>query len=435
MKKTYRIIVLIFVFSLTALFIFIKLNSRKELDEMDFATVRHGSFEIVVSGTGELIPEKSSDIRGPDMFRYRNIRMSGIKITDILPEGTKVKKGDYVATLDRTSFDNSLKDEVSALDALKRDVEMKILDTAMTLSTLRDEIRNQSFTVDEARITLERSKYEPPATIRRAELDLDREIRSLEQKKNGYLLKQKQTLADIKNIRVNLDIQQRKVDDLTDVLSKFIIKAPADGMLIYKTDRMGVKIKTGSTLNPFEPIVATLPDLSSMYSKVHVSEVEVNKVKPGQPVIITLDALQETSLTGSVASIANIGEQLPNSDSKMFEVLIRVNETDPRLMPSMTTTNRIIIKTFADVTYVPIESIHAEEDSVPFVYTKNGLKRVIIPGESNDKNTIIEKGLEAGTSIWLRTPDDPSKFQLSGLDLIPLFRQREKSKKLELASR
>ena len=427
MKKTYTVTGLTIIISLVALYIFVKLSSKDESVELDFATAMKGSLEIAVTGTGELIPEKMVDIRGPRLVQYRNIRMSGVKITDIIPEGSKVREGDYIATLDRTNFDNNLKDELAALDVLKRDVEMKILDTAVALGVLRDEIRNQAFTVDEARITLERSQYEPPATIRRTELELDRATRLLEQKKKNYLLKRQQTIADIENVTVNLNIQQRKVDDLTEILSKFVITAPSDGLLIYKTDRSGVKIKTGSTLDPFDPVVATLPDLSSMLSKMHVSEVEVNKVKPGLPVLITLDALQDAQLTGSVVSIANIGEQLPNSDSKMFEVLIRVNENDPRLMPSMTTTNKVIVQTFLNVTFVPIESIHTGEDSIPFVYTKSGTKNVIIPGESNDKNTIIEKGIEPGTTVWLRTPDDPSEFKLTGRDLIPLIRERNRS--------
>ena len=71
------------------------------------------------------------DIRGPKLGQYRNIRMAGVKITDIIPEGSKVREGDYIATLDRTNFDNNLKDELAALDVLKRDLEMKILDTAV----------------------------------------------------------------------------------------------------------------------------------------------------------------------------------------------------------------------------------------------------------------------------------------------------------------
>jgi multidrug efflux pump subunit AcrA (membrane-fusion protein) len=426
MKKTYTIAGLTIVISLAALFIFIRLSSKVESDELDFAIALKGSLEIVVSGTGELIPERMVDIRGPKLTQYRNIRMAGVKITDIIPEGSQVKKGDYIATLDRTNFDNNLKDELANLDVLKRDVEMKILDTAVSLGTLRDEIRNQTFAVEEARLTLERSKFEPPATIRRAELELDKGARLLEQKKKNYLLKRQQTIADIKNVTVNLNIQKRKVDDLNEILSSFVINAPSDGLLIYKTDRSGVKIKTGSTLDPFDPVVATLPDLSSMLSKMHVSEVEVNKVKPGLPVQITLDALSDAVLTGSVISIANIGEQLPNSDSKMFEVLIRVNEADPRLMPSMTTTNKVVIETFLNVTYVPIESIHAGEDSIPYVYTKNGTKSVVIPGVSNEKNTIIEKGIEPGTTVWRRTPDDPSDFKLTGKDLIPLIQEKNR---------
>lgn len=434
MKKTISITGIIVGLSLTALFIFIRLSSGKESRELDFASASNGNFEIVVSGTGELIPERSVEIRGPRLVQYRNIRMAGLRITDIVPEGTRVSKGDYIATLDKTTFDNNLKDELEKLDTQETEAEMKILDTALALSSLRDEIKNQTFTVQEARITVEKSKFEPPATIRRAELDLDKATRLLEQKKKLYLLKRQQTNADIRNLKVALNIQQRTVNDLKDVLTQFNITAPADGMLIYKTDRSGVKIKSGSTLDPFNPVVATLPDLSSMQSKLYVSEIEVNKVKTGQEVQMTLDALQQAELTGRVESIANIGEQLPNSDSKMFEVIIAIEDSDPRLMPSMTTSNKVIIKTFNDVTYVPIESVQASVDSVPFVYTKDGRKQVVIPGESNDKNIIIEKGLDPGTTVWLRTPDNPDKFRLTGSDLIPLIKEREKTRRMELAS-
>lgn len=426
MKKSIIVTGIIAGLSTIALFIYIRLSSGEQNEELNFAIAEKGKFEIVVSGTGELLPERSVDIRGPKLVQYRNIRIAGLKINDIIPEGTRVKKGDYIATLDRTIFANNLTDELNKLKTLQDSVAKKILDTAVVISALRDNIRNQNFIVEEARITVQQSKYEPPATMRRAELELDKSIRLLQQKKNLYTLQRRQTGVDIKNLKVTLNIQQRTVNDLNDILAQFIITAPSDGLLVYKTDRSGVKIKSGSTLDPFNPVVATLPDLSSMLSKVYVSEVEVNKVKPGQPVQITLDALQKTALTGHVATIANIGEQLPNSDSKMFEVLIKVKEADPRLMPSMTTSNRMIIVTYENVTYVPIESVQAGVESVPFVYTKEGTKQIVLPGESNDKNIIIEKGLAPGTTIWLRTPDDPGKFNLAGMDLIPVIKEREK---------
>jgi multidrug efflux pump subunit AcrA (membrane-fusion protein) len=357
--------------------------------------------------------------------------MTGLKITDIIPEGTRVKKGDYIATLDRTNFDNNLKDEMTNLKTLQDQMEMKILDTAVVLSNLRDDIKNQVFTVEEVRITVDQSKYEPPATIRRAELDLDESIRFLGQKKNLYSLQHKQSIADIRNLRVSLDIEQRKVDDLKNVLTQFVIKATADGMLIYKTDRSGAKIKTGSSLDPFDPVVATLPDLSSMLSKIYVSEIEVKKVKPGQSVQITLDAFHDKPITGHIASIANIGEQLPNSDSKMFEVMIKIDSYESRLLPSMTTSNRVMIKTYDDVIFIPVECVQTGEDSVPFVYTKEWKKQIVIPGEINDKNMIIEKGLKPGTAVWLLTPDNTNKFRLAGKDFVPVIKEQEKLKRKE----
>ena len=75
------------------------------------------------------------------------------------------------------------------------------------------------------------------------------------------------------------------VNNLQEFLAQFTIKAPSPGMVIYKKEFNGAKRKTGSTVNPFDRIIATLPDLSTMISKMYVSEIEVNKVKNGQKVV------------------------------------------------------------------------------------------------------------------------------------------------------
>jgi hypothetical protein len=202
-------------------------------------------------------------------------------------------------------------------------------------------------------------------------------------------------------------------------------------MVIYKRDRMGNKRKIGSTINPWDNVVATLPDMSSMISKTYVNEIDVSKVKSGQFVEIMVDAFPEKSYTGAVLSVANIGEQLPNADAKVFEVMIKVDQSDPILRPSMTTGNKIITKTIKDVIYIPLESVQAGTDSIPFVYQKNGDKQVVVLGESNENNVIIEQGLEPGTQIYLSTPEKPEDFKLTGSELIPVIRDRVKAKKEE----
>lgn len=428
-----------------ALFAFNKMTSKK--GEVNVLTeVKQGLFEISVTNSGELIAEKSLDIYGPQIgqnnqnqggqqqrggnqggmqSRGGDMRMAELKIQDIVPEGTIVKQGDYIAQLDRTTYANTLKDAQESLKTLQSTAEMKVLDTAVVLTNLRDDIKNQKFVVEEAEITLAQSKFEPPATIRQAEITLDKAKRSLDQKVKSYQLRVAQTLAEIEHEKQHLRRGEELVTDLQEYLSKFTITAPADGMVIYKKERNGAKRKAGSQLNPFDLVIATLPDLTSMISKIYVNEIEVSKVKPGQKVSIAVDAFPKNSYTGTVKTIANIGETLPNSDSKMFEVQIKLDGSDPSLRPSMTTGNKIIIESYPDAIFIPSECVQAGTDSIPFVYQKNRKKQIVLLGKSNEKNVIIEKGLESGTSIFVIAPEGAESFKLSGEELIPEIKARK----------
>jgi hypothetical protein len=430
MKRTLIITGIIVVFAVIVLIVISKVSSRKDIANL-YAESKKGQFDIVVTTTGELQAKKSTDIIGPEFTMSRNIRAMDIKITDIVPEGTEVRSGEYVATLDRTAFDNSLKDELDRLTTFETNLEMKILDTAVTLSNLRDNIKNLRFSVEEAAIALQQSKYEPPTTIRQAEISLDKANRTLDQSIRGYSLRVEQAKSDMRNAKKNLTEEHGRVSDLQKVLSKFIVTAPSTGMIIYKRDRMGSKRKVGSSISPWDNVVATLPDMSSMMSKTYVNEIDVSKVKTGQHVEIMVDAFPEKSYTGTVTSVANIGEQLPNADAKVFEVLIEVDGSDPILRPSMTTGNKIITKTINNITFIPLESVQAGADSVPFVYVKNGTRQVVVLGESNENNVVIEKGLQPGTQIYLSTPAKPENFKLVGEELISVIKERERAKKAE----
>lgn len=430
MKRTLIITGIIAVLAIIILIVFTKVTSKKEIANL-YAESKKGQFDIIVTTTGELQAKKSTDIIGPEFTQSRNIRAMDIKITDMVPEGTEVKGGDYVATLDRTSFDNSLKDELEKLTTYETNLEMKILDTAVTLSNLRDNIKNLRFSVEEAGIALQQSKFEPPTTIRQAEISLDKANRSLDQAIRGYSLRVEQAKSDMHTNQTNLSEQRTRVGDLQVVLSKFIITAPSSGMIIYKRDRMGSKRKVGSSISPWDNVVATLPDMSSMISKTYVNEIDVSKVKAGQHVEIVVDAFPEKSYTGTVTSVANIGEQLPNADAKVFEVVIEVDGSDPILRPSMTTGNKIITKTISDITFIPLESVQTGIDSIPFVYLKNGTKQVVVLGESNENNVVIEQGLKPGIQVYLNTPEKPENYKLVGQELISVIKEREKAKKEE----
>jgi hypothetical protein len=235
----------------------------------------------------------------------------------------------------------------------------------------------------------------------------------------------------MRSMRTNLAEQRQRVADLQAVLSKFVISAPSDGMVIYKRDRSGAKRKVGSSISPWDNVVATLPDMSSMISKTYVNEIDVSKVKVGQSVDILVDAFPDKKYTGTVTSVANIGEQLPNADAKVFEVSIKLNASDPLLLkPSMTTGNKVITKSIPDVTYIPLESVQAGIDSIPFVYMKNGSKQIVVLGESNENMIIVEQGINPGDILYLNTPEDPENFnKIVGEDLIAVIKEKIRAEK------
>ena len=433
MKRTLIISGIVALFIVISLIIFNKLVSKKN-EVSVFAEVKEGLFEITISSSGELLAENSFDIKGPEIQQTQNqggghggghdhMRISSFKIQDIVPEGTIVKKGDYIAQLDRTEYDNTLKDALASLTTLQANLEMKILDTAVTLTDLRDEIKNQIYVVEEAKITLAESRYEPPATIRQAEISLNKAERGLEQLKKSYNLRRAQSFADIKQTKQALANGQELVKALQDFLAQFRITAPSDGIVLYKQEWNGTKRKAGSTVNPFDRVVATLPDLTSMISKTYVNEIEVSKVAIGQDVVITIDALPGKSYQGKVTSVANVGEVLPNSDSKMFEVLTRISNADNNLRPAMTSWNKIITKTFDNAIFIPTECVYTGADSITFVYKKNKTRQIVVLGDMNEKNVIVKQGLEPGTSIYVVPPEKSADFRLVGENLIASTRE------------
>lgn len=165
MKKTLIIAGIVVAAALILLFALTRITSKRNQPEL-YTEVRRGQFEITVRSAGELLAERSVDIKGPEIAMGRNIKFFNIKIQDLIPEGTVVREGDYIATLDRTDLNNSLKDALESLTTLKTALDVKLLDTAVVLNDLRDEIRNQRFTIEETAMTLHNPKYEPPTTIR-----------------------------------------------------------------------------------------------------------------------------------------------------------------------------------------------------------------------------------------------------------------------------
>jgi hypothetical protein len=296
-----------------------------------------------------------------------------------------------------------LEDRRIDLEQNKALYEQTQLDTSLVLRQERDNLINMEYEVGAMKLILDQSQYEPPAIIKQNEYNYEKAKRDLEQAKERYRIKTLQEKARMVEVSARLREVQLEVSQIEEVLKKFTVTAPQNGMVIYYQGRGG-KIKEGSQISSWNPVVATLPDLSSMQSVTYVNEVDIRKVKSGQKVELGLDAFPEREYTGEVLKVANVGQQRPNSDAKVFEVIIKVNESDASMRPSMTTSNTIIIEKLENVLYVPLEAINVMNDSVNYVYLENKKKQEVKLGLANANDIVIEMGLSEGQEVYLSTP-------------------------------
>jgi HlyD family secretion protein len=380
-------------------------GTRKDNSADILGDVKKGQFKLEIETTGELEAKNSVKIQGPQQLR--NFQIWQITIQDIVPEGSVVKKGDWVATLDRSPFQDKFSAKQIELDKATSKFVQTQLDTTLQMRQSRDELINLKYGVEEKQIVLDQSKFEPPATIKQNEINLEKAQRAYDQALENYKIKKNQNVEKMREVGAELRKVQGEMDSMAKVMQMFNVIAPEDGMVIYEKGWDGRPIKAGSQIQMWEPTVATLPDLTKMRSKTYVNEVDVRKIKTGQRVDVGLDAFPEKKLVGAVTQVANVGEQRPNSDAKVFEVMVEIDGTDPTLRPSMTTSNKIVAQVIEDAIYVSLESLHSETDSVTYVFKQDGLnviKQEVQVGETNSSDAVIKLGLAAGDKVFLSVP-------------------------------
>ena len=381
--------------------------------------VQRGPFVVTVTTSGELQAREAVNITGPPTAQQ--VEVYQMRIASIVPEGTVVDSGQVVAELDRSQVATKLAEVSLALQKAEAVYEQAMLDSTLALSQARDEIENLDLALEERRLAEEQAQYEPPTVQRQAAIELEKAQRALDQATLDYRTKVEQSRAKMREVGADLERQRNQLAIVQDVMDRFTVRAPAPGMVIYVKEWNGRKRTTGSQVSSWDPTVATLPDLTQMESQTYVNEVDIRKVSPGQTVALTLDSDPSKQLSGRVTNVANVGEQRPNSDAKVFEVVIAITQQDTTLRPGMTTGNAIETGQYEDVLFVPIEALGSEE-GVPFVYLVTGTgvrKQEVVAGPMSEDHVIIETGLDEDDRVLLVPPADGASMEIDRLPDAP----------------
>jgi hypothetical protein len=280
--------------------------------------------------------------------------------------------------------------------------EQAELDSTLTLSKAREDIRTMELGLEEKRLAMEQSVYEAPTVRRQAEIEHEKAQRALAQARLDLVTRTEQARAKMREVGADLSREQNRM------------AAVQEGMVIYKKEWNGKKRATGSQVSAWDPVVATLPDLTQMESITYVNEIDIRRLAVGQSVRLTLDSDPSRSLTGTVSKVANVGEERPNADAKVFEVRVTITGSDTTLRPGMTTGNVIETLLLSDVLSIPIEALD-NADGISYVYKRTGgrvIRQEVTSGPMNDDAVVIEQGLVVGDEVLLTRPRDGAALPL-----------------------
>jgi RND family efflux transporter MFP subunit len=352
------------------------------------AGVLEGDLAMSMTEVGELKATRSATISAP------NDKL----IIYLAPEGSWVKPGDLLVQLESEKYKIAIDESQSNLEA-----------TVAELRKAESDLESQRFKEEAAK-----KGYEALLGLKEKGFAMESEV---EEARLAYLELKSKTgafVAAVDQMKSAVGRAHGGLDQIKHKLAANAVYAPMEGLVVYASvgrPEDGKKVELGMTPYEGQPIMF-LPDITSMQVETEVNEMDVEKVKPGQPVEIRLDAVPNAVFHGKVARIGSLAMHKVSKVSgkrtgvKVFDVTVDVTDADPRLRPGLSASVSILIDEFKNVAYVPVEAIFNEEGKT-VAYVKKGRKprQVRVEcGTSNDKYVIIRTGLQPGDKVYLGQP-------------------------------
>ena len=247
----------------------------------------------VLDATGYVVARRQATVSSKD---------TGKIIEVLIEEGVAVEKGQLLARLDDSIPRAQLALARSELEAARRRL---------------DEIQVQ---LKQGRLDLRRME-ELAVRELASQADLDRARLSVE----GLI-------ARLASARQNIAVAERSLAVQRQVVEDAMIRAPFTGVVIAKAAQPGEMISPVSAGGGFTRTgICTIVDMRSLEVEVDVNEAYINRVRPGQPARVALNAYPEDGYAAQVIAI------IPAADRTKATVRVRIGflERDERVLPDM----------------------------------------------------------------------------------------------------
>jgi membrane fusion protein, heavy metal efflux system len=295
-------------------------------------------------------------------------------------QGSRVKKGQRLADLESADIDEA---EAEYLKALA--------DVENARRTSIAEVRLAQATYDRTKILYEKT-ITAGKNLQTAEHDL--EVAKATQA--STLSSTKVTLNAARRKLLILGLTEPAIDALASkpaLAAVFSLNSPIEGIVIERNATVGATV--GTDANLFKII-----DLSRVWIDANVFEKDLQRVKVGQEVRVTVPAFPGTTFSGRVILISSVVDP----DTRSVKVRTEVPNPDGRLKPDMFANVELITDLHAATVSIPQTALLTDGGkTVVFVVEGSGYKkRAVTAGmQSTDRVEIIE-GLNAGDKVVVK---------------------------------
>ncbi len=180
-------------------------------------------------------------------------------------------------------------------------------------------------------------------------------------------------------------------------------------------DRSGTVISTAGAGAAVESgtSIATIAGTDSLVLTSAVSELNIARIHPGQPVEFTLSAYPDDVFTGTVSKIAGSARSQYSGAvlETVVDVLISPDSTDPRLRSGLTADVRFQLSDPRKICVLPYNAIGQDEEGEYVYLLEDGaaVKHKIFTGAEFSDGTEVIKGATINDKVFL----DPEDISLS----------------------
>src|ERR1044071_6581033 len=148
-----------------------------------------------------------------------------------------------------------------------------------------------------------------------------------------------------------LERSQKDLAITEERLTKTEVRAPFDCAVLTRPVSVGQAVSGSGGFNSGTEVL-TIADLKSMIINAQVNQADVPRLKVGETVDVTIEAVPGLAATGVVERISP--QATIKNNIKGYPARIVLKQVDPRVLPGMTASVKIPVASAASVTAVPL---------------------------------------------------------------------------------